>query len=268
MTPFKRALSFGAAGLAILAATPAQAYVTAEARLTEMRIRVIDLDLNDGVTAALTLGHQATDGTFATASISADADSAADHMTAGAGGPAYALVGTSFALASAYMVPGDLFSRRNSPTADALVSVSGKAAGASAYAEALTSFFELTQNTRLVITAFGEVSTLSTEFGERANASAQLGISGFNGEAGAFDVIDSYVTGDGAPGSSASKQLRASFASGAQSTSGVMFVLGSAGVYGVDPVSLPVPEPATNALLLGGLGLVWAALRRRARAST
>ena len=263
MTFFDRALKVGAASVAILAAAPALAFVTAESRLTEVSIRVIDLDLNDGVAAAITFGHDTTDGTFATASIFAGPDYALDNMAAGPGGPAYALVGTPYALASAYLNPGDLFSLRSAPSADALVTVSGEHASASAYAKVLSAYFELTQNTRLVVSAFGEVSTLSTQYGEWADASALLSISGFNGERDAFDALYSSVAGDGTSGSASSQRLRASFSSGATSTRGLVNVIGSASVLDATPA---VPEPATNALIVAGLGLVWAARRRSAAA--
>ncbi len=261
MTFFNRALKVGAAGIAIFVAAPALAFVTAESRLTDVSIRVIDLDLADGVAAAITFGHEITDGTFATASIFAGTDYALDNMAAGPGGPAYALVGTPYALASAYLNPGDLFSLRSAPSADALVTVSGEHASASAYAKVLTGYFELTQNTRFVISAFGEVSTLSTQYGEWADAGALISISGFNGERDAVDALYSSIAGDGTSGSTSSQHLRASFSSGAASTRGLVNVIGSASVLDATP---PVPEPTTSALLVAGLGLVWAARRRGA----
>jgi hypothetical protein len=229
----------------LLGSAPAQA---STASIQHLRVRVVDLDLSDGITAAVSL----MPGTTALQATRYDATGPTDHLQtfatiSGAAGPLS--VGDSAATATALSSGGDMLSPGGwAGTAKANVGSLIPDGGVQVDAKVfLNSFFSLTAHTMLVVTADTTGLAVTNPGGGFARADMFLTDSTY-----AHQFNSSSTTGP----------LQISFAniSGA-STDGFFTV--QLWAEAAAAASAPIPEPQTAALLLAGLAVLGRLSRRR-----
>jgi hypothetical protein len=228
------------------AAGPADATVTASATISSVRINLIDLDPNDGVTPGLTFVVFATG-----VQVEADASDpvsgqVVDSRDGPVGSARSAMASTSLVSASGVVTAGDLFGVGPSPTARA--STTGQATGR-AFAYILDSAVVLTPQTRMTITATvaGDLSVSLP--GEDAFVEAGIDLYSNAGESLAYSYI--VPSGQGADSEHFEGPLSASWTN-ASSAPVNLYAVVEADVYGFG-YPPPIPENGTAGLLMTGL---------------
>jgi len=215
------------------------------AALTNVHVRVIDLDPLDGITAEVTFVNGFT-------SVQANGYYATGPLGAALGPFTGSLPNQT---ASVQTTAGDLLA---GPGWSASASASAFGAGASSLARASQSAsFTLTANTLLVITADAPSALGTMATGENVESMASLDLltegGAISGHAGAF--FSSYWV-------VAPSRLQATLANlDGHAIDGTLLSYVQVQATGA---ALPVPEPQSAALLLGGLAAVGVAVRRRA----
>jgi hypothetical protein len=224
------------ASLAVVAAgfaPAAYAQSTASTSLTGFSYQLIDLDLNDGIAASLTMspssiwvaaaGYAPSSGTPVIVDI---LDQAGTANASASFGRASATSDTTGVYSSATST-----NMTHSLSGDAIVSWN----------------FVLSANTSVVFTAIGSVDAR----GPGAHGWASIFADG---------LPDGYAQDDILQNSAAeTRQLSLSFSSSLDGLSGTVGTAASSGVE----ILAAVPEPETYAMLLAGLGLIGACVRRR-----
>lgn len=280
---WRRTLVRAAAGAALAAlSTVAVADIMASASLTEMRFTLIDLRPNDGITPQVTFESVALDGR-----PSYIRGTALDTFHGGfnyqqferSGKTAYGEAADSRAMtrvgASAHVIGGSA-NQRPGLTASGYthgnLAIRDNAFDAWAYANDAPLEFKLTPYTTLVWSADYALDTQTThgywnaEDGtERAFARTTMGF--YDGHDRVIEEADhfQYATFRGQDGQTVHNDGLMSVSvtnRGGDIFSGSM--ASSVGVYGeVSGYVGSVPEPSTYAMMLGGLALVGAVVRRR-----
>lgn len=247
-------LGLMAAALLAFASPRAEALAIGTAELKGVHVRLVDLDLNDGITPALDL--RAAQPAYVYARLGGGAWDA-DDQYGSVGSAMHVKAGTSAHWASSELDAGDVFGNGQGASARASASVQGDST-AHAHTNVLLSFaFSLTPNTQLVMTADSASATVTTsESGELHNVGARLLIN-----------VGSYWSHQGVYAGSwltSMNALEVSFENRNQSyASGIVDAMTWAWVQGVPNA---VPEPASGALVLGGLLTAFAGRRRARRA--
>ena len=243
------------AAMLMAGVVPAMADATASAQLSNFGLQLIDLDPNDGIAPWIDLtrldshafafggnGAFAADGTSVFGAVSADSAGAGTSATAAisgdllAGGVAHADASTLAAYAQAFINAGTF---GMSPT------------------------FTLSPHTELVFTGSADVAASIGAGGGLSEADVELGLSG---PAPDFlfdhDYRSAIAFDGGAHGASSQGDLSVSFSNvGDVAVDGTFYVY----VMAIASNVPPVPEPANWALMLGAMGGLAMALRRRAR---
>lgn len=244
------------AALLMAGVVPAMADATASAQLSNFGLQLIDLDPNDGIAPWIDLtrfdshafayggnGPFAADGTSVFGPVAADssgADTSAAAAISGdllAGGVAHADASTLASYAQAFINAGTF---GTSPT------------------------FTLSPHTELVFTGSADVSaSIGGAGGGQSEAEVELGLSGPAPDFLFDHDYRSAIAFDGGPNSASSQgDLSVSFSNLSDlAVDGTFYVYVMATASNVPPV----PEPANGALMLGALGGLALALRRRTR---
>ena len=252
-------LSLSASLLAGLAATlPAQASGSAEARITDVRIQVIDLDLSDGIAASISFDaalptfaygdatenvHQRSDGDLGT-------EQKASVISSPAGADAYA-----------HVYAGDVYTLGAGPSAWAVATASGLDRLSNAQAFVFLSAITLSAHTEIIVSANASAMAAIGSFGERGYARA--GVELFHNSSSETGYVDYYALPDGSEFYNDNGPVQVSW-SNTSDSSAVAHIeaRASAQAWGV---TTPVPEPETATLMLAGLfGLGLVARRRQA----
>ena len=224
--------------------------------------QVLDLDPTDGIAAAVSFANGAYVETYATP----DNDITRDyHSDAGAVG---AILSVSSLLgwnsASAGTTAGDPVGTGAGPGGAAFASVAGANSYARGVAYSLLSSFTLSPHTELVFTAStSDVSATGTELGDTAYALSGVELCTLpDCSSGPSSQGTSYVGvfSDGTTYSSLSPSVTASFFN---FTNTAMTGTAYAGAYVFATGVATVPEPESWALLVAGLAVLGAVVRRR-----
>ncbi|PZP31273.1 MAG: hypothetical protein DI603_12970 [Roseateles depolymerans] len=246
--------------LGVCTAISAQA-ATASASLSNVHLQLIDLDPNDGITAAISFNGDTSTYNNAYWSLNGSYQAGDWQYAPGLGVaiPAVAVSGVGFS-ASASSTAGDLFQGAGwGGSAQASAVTAG--VRSTAYAETYAGQFTLAPHTLLVLMADSPAATVSAALGEYASASAYLSVQSLDGSTQGSAYAQAYINADGAGYSNAPSFLQVSFVNlSGTAISGYLY--GEAYAYAS---AAPVPEPGSAALMLGGLLGAGALLRRRAR---
>ena len=245
---FRLGLVALASSVAVLAAAPAAAQPTTSfAYLSGLNYTLIDLNLEDGITAAITFSQPST---YYQGYIT---DSTGANL-AQLGGGNVVNAATASSQVSASITGNNM--------ADAYFSASGTTNNNEKYASLvrLALSFTLTANTQVF---FAANSSLGSSFDKNTDATATAGTY--------FDVVETLPTSsvsshDIAMNGVLDTELQADFTN-ASSASAQRILVASAFAQGTGPSVSPVPEPETYAMLLAGLGLMGAVARRRTKIS-
>jgi hypothetical protein len=220
------------------------------ASIGHLRVRVVDLDLSDGITAAVSLKP----GSTALQATRYDSGGPTDRLQtfatiAGATGPLS--VGDSAATATALSWGGDMLSPGGwSGTASANIGPFIPDGGVRVDAKVfLNSFFTLTAHTMLVLTV--DTATMSAPYYGDGFARADM-----------FLTDSTYTNKFNSSSTAGPMQISFANVSGA-STDGLFSVQLWAAIYAA--ATAPVPEPQSATLLLAGLAVVARLARRRQR---
>ena len=246
--------------LAGLAATlPAQASGSAEARITDVRIQVIDLDLSDGIDASVSFDaalptfaygdatqnvHQRSDGDLGT-------EQKASVISSPAGADTYA-----------HVYAGDVYTLGAGPSAWAVATASGLDRLSNAQAYVFLSAITLSAHTEIIVSANASAIAAIGSFGERGYARAGVELS-HNSTSSDTSYVDYFALPDGREVYDLAGPVQVSWSNTSDSAAVAHIeARASAQAWGV---TTPVPEPETGALMLAGLfGLGLVARRRQA----
>jgi hypothetical protein len=235
------------AGLCALAMCGAQAAdTTVSASITNLQYTLIDLDLNDGITPAITFTSTAFDVRSATWDGGSSAE--LDYLdTAGSTG-----VERPYGSSSA---AGSLTTLE----ARGVMTPETYAASFESRSE-LNRLFTLTPNTGLSWTAVGTVAAENGLPGSRAHVA--LGGELFAGAGYQWEEKQSFFQYRQVHDSSSTHALSGYLSTSSRALNGALRAYSQAFVY----QATPVPEPSSYAMLAAGLGLIGACLRRQRRA--
>lgn len=241
---FKVGLVALASSAALLAAAPAAAQTTTSfAHLSGLNYDLIDMNLEDGITAAITFAKPST---YFQGYIT---DSTGTNL-AQLGEGNILTASTASSAVSASIIGDNMV--------DATFSAGGATNNNEKYASLvrLAVSFTLTANTQVL---FFANSSLGSSFDKSTDATATAGTY--------FDIVQTLPTSSVSShiidmNGTLDKELQAEFIN-ASSASAQRILVAAAFAQGAGPSVSPVPEPETYAMLLAGLGLVGAAARRR-----
>lgn len=242
--------------------SPAHALATASASLNNVYIEVVDLDLADGITAAVTFfsGY-----TRARADATPDGGTTRDTKDLfGAAGAAIGPLDASVAGASAAgaVIAGNLLSPGSGPAGVASVSASGANRDASAFGDAHISNFTLTPHSRLIVNAtFSSASASTTVLNERSYAYSMVSLRANDDSHASYGSADSQCSNAGCSFTTGPRFLQASFdnLTGANA-------IGVIATQAYASATSAVPEPTISMLFavgLMGVGLIGARRRRQ-----
>lgn len=243
------------------AAAPVAAATTASASIEAVHFQVIDLDPNDGITAAITFADaSAIAYAYVAAGTLAGQNVIASDGGSGLPGTAQsALVTLTGAQAGGTVLAGELFGATG-PAAQVTAGVSQPGLAAYTHAFAIYSTFTLTPHTQLILTASTSAQA-DLGAGSIANARAELYAS--SADMSQFERSWSYVLlSPGIRYEEQSPQAYVSFMN--QTDSQLEGYLAASTMASVEVAA--VPEASTAATLMAGLAVL-AALRRRRPAS-
>lgn len=278
-----------------LVCASAQAAATASASLGSFTVQLFDLDPSDGITPGITWNTGSVAISFAQSAVFHDADGSLDQFDQRYGTSSFGAVSSQatspFGQAGASVSGGDGFN----PLTGVTLAATGNVAGSptpgggtytyfGAYSAAPDDFynggtqFTLSANT---IAVFRMTATLSTSVGTGTGGDGYAEASGFlrirgtgptdTGSvinpcgcgSGLQDIEDSLTISSLSPGEVVGRTgvLLASFTN-ATILDKIGYVGGEAYVYGFSSIAA-VPEPMSYAMLLAGLCLIGAVVRRR-----
>lgn len=257
------------------AAPSAWASSASFAELSGIQFRLTDTNKNDGISPYLNFASgSGVNGSFVQGSFSGGSTQSFAQNGGGAFGSVAGGVGSSPSFANASVTgSGSAYGRT-------VLTAGGGSAGFGATEYSSGSYatgpsdavFTLSPHTTLSVSAFGLVNA-STSGGsqyEQSQSTVYLSLSNLDGsqfsQAGQSAYASSSFDGKLYTGESQSFSgvpLTVSLRNDTD-TAWTGFFQASAGTYGLSVIA-PVPEPATWAMMLGGLGLVGAVARRRRR---
>ncbi len=256
------------AAVIALTATGLASASTASANFSDFHIELIDLDPSDGIAPAVQF-EDVQGGSF----VAAESGTPADHLTdLHLGGQVFGGANSSAthdAASASAQLNGDAFASGAQAAATASADLRDTYGAASVWlgdgSNVVT--FTLTPHTRLVISGDATASVMSTIDDPNADAwaSIYLKLTDYTGLDQVSDggaEAEQFST-DGARPSELvdSRSVEISFDNATADSAGGIFY-GAIDVS-VSDLSLSVPEPATGALLLSGLGLAGLLRRRR-----
>lgn len=263
----KRNAPVAALACAVLAfSTNAFGAASSSATLTNFRITLSDMDLNDGITPGITFGSGVL--SYASAQVlQYAAPSASDNKGRFGAGP-FAPASASASLARAQAtanVSGDgtWTGLASSAQGSAIGGPAGETSDYSAYGNAPNNYvsFTMTANTAVTFTAYATATaSVTVGSGERASAYADLAV--YSDYPIDLDTMTQSAYFLGAPASSQTKtgDIFVTLQNPGQ-TELVGYLLSGTGASGSSIA--PIPEPTSLALMLAGVGVIGAAARRR-----
>lgn len=240
-----------------LVAAPAWAG-TGTASLSNVHVRIVDLDPLDGITASATF----LSGTMLS-SLFYDATGGApvylNNSGALGGSAPYQLTGPGTSASSQWLA-GDLFTGAG-PGAVASASAVGADHRAQANSQGSEIKFSVTPNTLLIVTADAPTAALSLILGESGFATAAVALRSADNSFSAESQAYVYRSPDGSALSITPTSLQTSFVNLTAAPTEV-FLNFYASAY-VTSIAAAVPEPASAGLALLGLAAIGGAVRRR-----
>jgi PEP-CTERM motif len=256
--PFLRAVL---ATAALCTALPSHADGNHQALISNVKIKLVDLDASDGITPAITFA----DGGFIATWISAPGASEDRIQIDFALGTAASATRTAGSHSVTFAIlAGDLLGAGSGPGAVASHSGAG-AGGVAGEGQVLFTDFTLTPNTRIEISASAAASTAGyVGAGGSFDAWAGAGVNLFSHPLQtslSFDFINAYSNALGQGPSTEARELFAAYDNRADTPFAASI---SAVAYLGASEAAAVPEPASWAMLAAGL-TAWA-LRRRGTA--
>lgn len=253
-----RGFQKGALALASFLTAGSALAATAAASLSNVHLRVVDLDPLDGITASATF----LSGTMLSSVFyDTDGNSPVYSYISGPVGwsASYAISGPGTSAAS-QLLPGDLLTGIG-PGAIASASAVGADHRASASGQGYDLKFSITPNTLLIVTADAPTAAISLMLGEYASASAALSLHNADGSFNAQAQAYVYQTASGFAQSITPSSLQTSFVN--LSAAPTDIYLGFYASADVSSIAAAVPEPASAGLALLGLAALGGVVRRR-----